>query len=61
MPASSMPSPPVPDFIPDRDLEAADRAFRHLDEEDYEIVASWAEFCARQPSTTSHLERCLNK
>jgi hypothetical protein len=60
-PASPMPSPLVPDFISDRDLAAADRAFRHLDDEEYEIVASWAEFCAQQPSTYSHLERCLNK
>jgi hypothetical protein len=57
----SVQSLPVPDFIPDRDLAAANRAFRRYNDEDYEIVANWAEYCARQKSTTHFLERCLEK
>jgi hypothetical protein len=57
----SVQSLPVPDFIPDRDLAAADRAFRRYSDEDYEVVANWAEHCARQTSTTHFLERCLKK
>lgn len=55
------PPPPVPDFIPDRDLAEANRAFRRYNDEDYDTVANWAEYCARQKSTYHHLERCLEK
>jgi hypothetical protein len=53
----------APDFVPDRDLAAADRAFRRYPAEDIdeEIAAEWAEYCARQESTRHHLFRCLNK
>lgn len=43
--------PVVPDFIPDV-ADAWDDEFSNV---------AWAEFCARQPSTLSHLNRCLNK
>jgi hypothetical protein len=57
----SAPRLKAPDFIPDRDLAAADRAFRRYSDEEYELVAEWAEYAARQESTLHHLFRCLNK
>jgi hypothetical protein len=60
MPSSAQ-SSQAPDFIPDRDLAAADRAFRRYNDEDYETVANWAAYCARQKSTYHHLERCLDQ
>jgi len=50
-----------PDFISARDIAAANGAFRRYSDEDYEVAAEWAEYCARQTSTTHHLERCLDK
>ena len=61
--AQPQPKPQAPDFIPDCDLETIDRAFRRCEsfEDDYECMAAWAEYCARQESTRHHLFRCLNK
>jgi len=53
----SAPRSKAPDFIPDRDLAAADHAFRRYADEEYELVAEWTEYAARKESTRHHLFR----
>lgn len=54
-------APRRPWWKPQTPSKPPSKAPDFIDDKDYDLVAEWAEYCARQESTRHHLFRCLNQ